>query len=63
MADLHLYANCYSHIQPIGNPNTCNKKRDQTLWDRGLVVKRSYADVRLSLSAIHALLYYQLHGR
>ncbi|WYZ43411.1 hypothetical protein EsH8_VI_001110 [Colletotrichum jinshuiense] len=51
MADLHKYATCNSHIQPIGNPNTCPKKRDTTPNDgdliniaRSRIMARSYGD-------------------
>lgn len=44
MADLHNYANCYSRIQPIGNNNSCPKKRGVLLESVSLE-KRSYADV------------------
>ena len=45
MGDLHRYAYCTSRIQPIGNPNSCPKKRD--LLDGELVsMKRSRIDQR-----------------
>ncbi|KAF6812102.1 hypothetical protein CPLU01_14970 [Colletotrichum plurivorum] len=50
IADLHSYALCTSHIQPIGNPNTCPKKRDTSdnnellKFNRSRIMGRAYAD-------------------
>jgi hypothetical protein len=50
MADLHNYATCNSNIQPVGNPNTCNKKRDLSGEElitpaRSRIFGRAYGDV------------------
>ncbi|KAF9874878.1 hypothetical protein CkaCkLH20_07572 [Colletotrichum karsti] len=50
VADLHTYATCNSHIQPIGNPNTCPaSKRDTTPNEavnlrRSRIMGRAYGD-------------------
>ncbi|KAH7347505.1 hypothetical protein B0T11DRAFT_333612 [Plectosphaerella cucumerina] len=49
MADLHNYATCNSNIQPVGNPNTCNKKRDLSGEElitraRSRIFGRAYGD-------------------
>lgn len=53
MADLHNYATCNSNIQPVGNPNTCNKKRDLSGEElitpaRSRIFGRAYGDVSTS---------------
>jgi hypothetical protein len=50
MADLHNYATCNSNIQPVGKPNTCNKKRDLSGEElitpaRSRILGRAYGDV------------------
>ncbi|KAF6790007.1 hypothetical protein CSOJ01_14662 [Colletotrichum sojae] len=49
IADLHKYAFCTSRIQPIGNPNSCPKKRDTSDNEvlnlaRSRIMGRAYAD-------------------